>query len=1085
MARSKRQKRPTYKQRIEIAEQKIAQVQRLVDIQDKKFDRKCVMGGNDYGDVLIEEIELLAQEIHAVYGDKPSKKKAEAFEELTRVLNMISWSFGGSRGLKEFQAVANKDLAQKFHLYFSQVKSLRVRASEIFRSKRKDLTEKIKLFDKKKKRPKEVNKRYKSYLEVLFSDEEIDALQPQMKKLLSYFIGVFPRGKMKTKFKEIMSPWKEFFTQDPDFVLDLFEFATDPRYRSNISAEDFSDTLKALYGAFEKWKDEYKEDREFVKKILTARLFFYEKIFLYDRIFKPNRAKILPYKQEFLTILTSLNLITVLKFLEKKFFVKGGIYEKYFKHDPEGVAKMIEIAKDPEIVEAIFTFGLPLFKDEYEKNGFSENVEKYWRFFSKRMRQFMFRFRRKSLTAFSEKTLLLENEEQQKRLSMYFNDIFPDLKRNPDLLLKIGRFTEGWSQKGINHGINQAYWMSRKDAFEQPEDFARLIKFLRDKAPNSFVKKFEAMWLTFREEFKKNGFTPEMERLFGIINKINLKTAEVFSLFKPCILAHPEQFATLVDDFGNLLYFYKVDSYVSVFFTPLKDDFVASGYTDKMKKYLKDIEALYSSLPKGDLKYHARDLMREVVFRDMAPDIYKNGLQKKHKELAAFFKRDALPKLRKAEEDTLRKIVIYLKDSRIENDLKAAIKSAEPNQLLSTVAKFEKDFEKKHDWFGKEYGVGEFVHRLSYKKIKPGDFPMSKKFMKTAFATLNIITRLYTGEIIRKNVPKSSGDRLFTIPQHFFDQVYFSAPFQKTLKKAVGGMTYMNSFSLAHVTYRFLLKRQMPINDKNIEKALKKVFGHREKIKDYVIIGPDTKFILFTHEEYATDNNLIIQNIFKAAGGKEKNILANVKGLKIENGENLNKKAILDAIRSAKTGEITLMFDGHGSPENWAFSANNPDDMNRSVLGDPRTINYRELGDALIESGNIRNFNLVSFTCRSYSYFQNLFNYLEQIKGFKAKPKFAFSAGNKERSSYGKKVPGEITSYFLDIIAHFIKKGLIKKDQPVKIKDLWMVEGLVYRAEDAAFFVEGDDGEALEVGGEFDLEDLSQAQLAFVSRGPQ
>ena len=45
---------------------------------------------------------------------------------------------------------------------------------------------------------------------------------------------------------------------------------------------------------------------------------------------------------------------------------------------------------------------------------------------------------------------------------------------------------------------------------------------------------------------------------------------------------------------------------------------------------------------------------------------------------------------------------------------------------------------------------------------------------------------------------------------------------------------------------------------------------------------------------------------------------------------------------------------------------------------DPKTINYRELGDALIESGNIREFNILGMTCLAYNYLENLFEYLEE-----------------------------------------------------------------------------------------------------------
>lgn len=225
--------------------------------------------------------------------------------------------------------------------------------------------------------------------------------------------------------------------------------------------------------------------------------------------------------------------------------------------------------------------------------------------------------------------------------------------------------------------------------------------------------------------------------------------------------------------------------------------------------------------------------------------------------------------------------------------------------------------------------------------------------------------------IILKNLKLS-------IPIEEFLHIFYSESFLNFLNEQSGVLKYVTAFSFVHAVYRNIMNTTGEINEENIHIALNKVYENYEKVKDREILGPNTNLISFGHEEpWLAEEVENVNTAYLANGGKKENILYSGTGSEMKQDRNIVKDQVLGAIRRAK-GPTTIFFSGHGSPENWSFSKNLPGNLNCSLDQSPSDINFKELGDALIASGNVDQFNIFTGSCYGYDYIQNLTNYLEQ-----------------------------------------------------------------------------------------------------------
>ena len=303
----------------------------------------------------------------------------------------------------------------------------------------------------------------------------------------------------------------------------------------------------------------------------------------------------------------------------------------------------------------------------------------------------------------------------------------------------------------------------------------------------------------------------------------------------------------------------------------------------------------------------------------------------------------------------------------------------------------------------------------------------------------------------RKRVTALSGgdqpSNFITVPQNEFRSIFLSAAAQSYFNANVWEMTYMNAFSVTHAVHRNLIENGLTINEDNIRIAINKIDEGIKRIKSRELFGPNTKLIVFAHEENRFDNEEIIKRIWLRSGGKREDILLSAKGIKMDGNVNTVKESVLKAVREAKIGQVTILFNGHGSQENWAFAQNSASSLDHSLASRPTSINYEELGDALIASGNIKNINLIGSTCLSYDYLTNLFAYLKS-KDVKERPAISIAEANKSQVQIG---GGQIiSSFFLESIYRTKHRY-----EPIRVEDFLHRESAVLKFEDPAFFVGG------------------------------
>ncbi|KKU80230.1 MAG: hypothetical protein UY05_C0011G0012 [Candidatus Peregrinibacteria bacterium GW2011_GWA2_47_7] len=813
--------------------------------------------------------------------------------------------------------------------------------------------------------------------------------------------------------------WKDVFIQDPNFVIAIFRsMAQEAR---NDVESNFSRVSYALFEAFEVWSPEYKTDPALVRGVLTSGLSMYEKKSLYKEIYLPNKDKITPHKNYFLEIIDNQGLWGT-NFLRNDFFNAGGIYDKYFVKDPAGVTKMIVLSGQAGMAESMFRLAMPLFEDEFKKDGCSPKVESYWKAYVGVFRRF--------------------DKNDDAKTARAFKALWPDIKDHPEIMESLGDFVVD------NDKISEAYLTARDAIIKNPYDF---VRFVNEHGDNMYTlrEKIVMAWSRFAYDFGKNGYTEKMKKSWELVMKMPFDGRDVFAMVFPGCEKFPKQADTMMSDVRENVKKIDIGAFFRFVFPPIESDFSRNGYTPKIKKYLKVMADACERYDDWDV--------RQMILMNLAPEIYSGGLQKRHEEeLTFFYDHVRHKKIDRDRESYFAMVRAFFRDAKLKEKIKTIV-SETPNDVdLSDVLD---QFHHREEMagsadFAKKYFF--LTPDLPQRTVVEDNFPISTDQINLFVGRLNAITRRTT-----EKIGEGGGNELFTLTSYRFTEMYGSKAFQSVLQDYVtahpGELTFMNSFSLAHAVTRRIFQERREMSEENIEITAREVLESREHVAGREIFGPHTKLIVFAHEEPHFSGEKIINDLFLHAGGKRENVLCSEKGLDVQDGKNLAKERVLASIRNAKAGPVTLVFDGHGSEENWAFSENHPAELNRSIYDDPKTINYRELGDALIESGNIREFNILGMTCLAYNYLENLFEYLEE-KGVKEKPFISISAGNNAQFSYAQTHPESVGSKFLQNVQSMMEKG-----KPVTVRDVWRAEGRVWRYEDPAFFIQDNNGKAFEI----------------------
>ena len=377
----------------------------------------------------------------------------------------------------------------------------------------------------------------------------------------------------------------------------------------------------------------------------------------------------------------------------------------------------------------------------------------------------------------------------------------------------------------------------------------------------------------------------------------------------------------------------------------------------------------------------------------------------------------------------------YLNDkSNYENSL---IKKSLGNEMNAYVKKYKKMIK-----------IAESELDKPTETIRQWDFPINRKKFELYLMGINHQSKENTAY-------KGDGYPLISIPIPEFNSVFFSKPFQSFMKDQSGEMTYMNAFSLAQTVYRKLDANRQPLTDENIKKTTDEIFKYWEQVRNRELFGSDTKLILVTNEEDRFRNGDIVEYIYYRSGGKKENILSNEKGVEMKDGKNMVKENTLNAIRNCK-GATTILFNGHGGPDKLYLSGGQADKLDSSPEENNYTISFTELGDALIESGNIKNINFINASCFSYNYISDLFRYLES-KGVNDKPFISISEAND--SKYGWGGSGTVLDSLL-LNEMYNAKGFVGSlfRRPITVGNFFDAEAEVYQKEDPALFIGSSEG---------------------------
>lgn len=361
-------------------------------------------------------------------------------------------------------------------------------------------------------------------------------------------------------------------------------------------------------------------------------------------------------------------------------------------------------------------------------------------------------------------------------------------------------------------------------------------------------------------------------------------------------------------------------------------------------------------------------------------------------------------------------------------------KDIEDIELMATAVETSKEVQDAISFPGK------LITEKSLQEIRPSSKSLQE--IQSSFSEKMHFINEYFKSATERNYVEERG--LVTIPENDFENIFLSltnmGEFKDYAKKS--SLSFANAFSLVHAVYRDIASRMQKITEQTIVESVTKILDTMAETENLEIFGHDTQLIVFTHEGQQNQefDPKALENIFIHAGGKKENILVSVNGMRMQNGKNINKQVVLDALADS-SGHTTLIFYGHGSPSAWAFSENKPDNLILDTASTESAISYKELGDALIASGNIENITLVGDTCFAYDFFENLDTYLAQKTN--KRPRVTVSAANLHR--YGLNYPTK--SVLFDMLNNVVLDG-----QPITLrsirkaeKDMWQYQNPAIR----------------------------------------
>ena len=220
------------------------------------------------------------------------------------------------------------------------------------------------------------------------------------------------------------------------------------------------------------------------------------------------------------------------------------------------------------------------------------------------------------------------------------------------------------------------------------------------------------------------------------------------------------------------------------------------------------------------------------------------------------------------------------------------------------------------------------------------------------------------------------GEVPWATPYEQFNTILYDAGFATALRDTSLTLSYANVFMLVESVYGNLKEREVAADEATIGPMAREILTNLERVADVQILGPGTLSVFGAHAEAAFDIEHL-KKMHEIAGGEPGDMLYGAKGVELDGRDMARvKRELLSIISSVRDEPLTIILSGHGSPENWAFLANTPDDLDRSLAEEVQNISYIELAEAIRAAQNPQ-ITLIVAACFSHDYVENLLHELQ------------------------------------------------------------------------------------------------------------
>ncbi|MBI2572777.1 hypothetical protein HYV86_02870 [Candidatus Woesearchaeota archaeon] len=209
-----------------------------------------------------------------------------------------------------------------------------------------------------------------------------------------------------------------------------------------------------------------------------------------------------------------------------------------------------------------------------------------------------------------------------------------------------------------------------------------------------------------------------------------------------------------------------------------------------------------------------------------------------------------------------------------------------------------------------------------------------------------------------------------------FGIVYFDPQFQAQTQ----GHDFATKYSIALTTIRRINQQGDTTGEvtDRIARVTSEIINERETFSNREIIGEHTYYIPITHEEEMFSNSEMV--ILARDSGTAQVADQSLKGDQDLDKTREIKRRFLDLVRESgdKSPITTIHFNNHGGPDHQWLSSGQAGVQNSDDLHRPEAISYVELGDTLMQRGELERVNIIIDSCYSYDFKERLYGYLQQ-----------------------------------------------------------------------------------------------------------